>query len=165
MLEASVAQYTLSVRARVPSFTMLAMAPPLTHLAIRCADLDRSVAFSRDWGGLEVLHRRADPGADGLGLIRVAWIGTRREDGASPAFFIVLLEPHAAPGPTSLFDHLGFAVATRAEVDAYAVRGKTAGILHWPAEDHGAVVGYLCAVKDPDGNVVEFSCGQELAFS
>ena len=137
-------------------------APLFTHIAIRCADLDRSISFYREWCGLEVLHQRADPSADGHGVIRVAWVGRRPRNGGNPAFVIVLLEPHARPGPTSLFDHLGFALDSRAAVDALAARAQAAGLLHWSAEDHGPVVGYLCAVQDPDGNVVEFSHGQHL---
>jgi hypothetical protein len=32
--------------------------------------------------------------------------------------------------------------------------------LAWEAGDNPAPVGYLCAVSDPDGNVIEFSFGQ-----
>ncbi|MCZ7647053.1 MAG: VOC family protein [Planctomycetota bacterium] len=147
---------------------MNAPAPPpgfkLTHVALRCGDLERSVAFYRDWCGLTVIHRREDSSPDRKGTIKVAWLG--RPPGPStpwPAdFWIVLLEMPKPPGATSLFDHLGFDAASRAEVDAIAARAQAAGILHWPAEDLGHVVGYLCSVKDPDGNVVEFSHGQTL---
>ena len=136
--------------------------PLLTHVALRCADLDRSIDFYLRWCGLEVLHRRADPALDGKGLMHVAWLGRRPQPGVQSDFVIVFLQVRTPPGATSLFDHLGFSVPSRAEVDALAERGTAEGLLHWPAEEHGPMVGYLCAVKDPDGNVVEFSCGQKL---
>ncbi|MCW8128865.1 MAG: VOC family protein [Planctomycetota bacterium] len=138
------------------------MKPLLTHIAMRCADMDRAIAFYKSWCDLDVLHRRADPAPDGKGLMQVAWLGRPAKPGENPAFVLVLLETRVPPGATSLFDHLGFAVASRADVDALAERGKAEGIIHWTAGDAGPVVGYLCAVKDPDGNVVEFSFGQKL---
>ena len=49
----------------------------------------------------------------------------------------------------------------RTEVESLAARAKAAGLLHWPAEDNGPVVGYRCGLKDPDGHVAEFSIGQQ----
>ncbi len=49
-----------------------------------------------------------------------------------------------------------------AEVDAAAEVGRSSGCLHWEPERHPPPVGYLCALTDPDGNVVEFSYGQGL---
>ena len=137
-------------------------APGLTHIALRCSDLERSIDFYTRWCGWEVLHRRADPAPDGKGVVPVGWLGRPPAPGAQPEFVMVLLQTRVAPGATSLFDHLGFAVGSRAEVDALAAQGQVEGNLHWPSADHGGVVGYLCAVKDPDGNVVEFSVGQKL---
>ena len=135
--------------------------PLWTHLALRCANLDRSLEFYTRWCDLQVVHRRADPAPDGQGPVRVAWL-SRAQAGTNADFWMVLLETRKAPGATSLFDHLGFAVATRAEVDALAERARAEGILHWPPADNGPVVGYLCGIKDPDGNVVEFSVGQHV---
>jgi catechol 2,3-dioxygenase-like lactoylglutathione lyase family enzyme len=58
------------------------------------------------------------------------------------------------------FGHLGIQLATRDEVDIVAQRARLEGCLVWEAEDNPAPVGYLCAVSDPDGNVIEFSFGQ-----
>ena len=38
--------------------------------------------------------------------------------------------------------------------------GRAEGCLHWEAEQLPPPIGYLCALTDPDGNVVEFSFGQ-----
>ena len=135
--------------------------PLWTHLALRCSNLDRSIEFYIRWCGLQVVHRREDPSPDGHGAMRVAWL-SRVQEGSRPEFWMVLLEVRKAPGATSLFDHLGFALGARAEVDALAERARSEGILHWPPSDNGPVVGYLCGIKDPDGNVVEFSVGQRL---
>ena len=62
----------------------------------------------------------------------------------------------------SPFAHLGFDVDTPAAVDATAEAGRSSGCLHWEPADHPPPVGYLCALTDPDGNVVEFSFGQGL---
>ena len=43
-----------------------------------------------------------------------------------------------------------------------AARGREAGILVQAAVDAGPIVGYLCMLRDPDGNIVEFSHGQPI---
>ena len=136
------------------------MSPLWTHLAIRCSNLDRSMEFYKRWCSMQVMHMRSDPAPDGKGSVRVAWLSGA--PGSPKEFWMVLLEVRQAPGRTSLFDHLGFSLQTRGEVDELARRAEAEGILHWPPADNGPVVGYLCELKDPDGNVVEFSVGQHL---
>ena len=58
------------------------------------------------------------------------------------------------------FAHIGIEVPTRAEVDELAARGEAEGCLAWPATDMPPPIGYICALTDPDGNVVEFSHNQ-----
>lgn len=130
-----------------------------THIALATRDLDATLAWYAEWTPLVCLHDRHDP--DG----RTAWIG-HPPDPEMPAhpFVIVLIER----GDT--FDevatvlqplaHFGFEMVDRAAVDEVARRAESAGILHWPATDLGPPVGYICAVFDPDGNVVEFSHDQ-----
>ena len=60
------------------------------------------------------------------------------------------------------FSHLGFAMESRAAVDAVAARAKDAGLLAWPPRDEAYPVGYYCGIRAPDGNVVEFSYDQPL---
>lgn len=136
--------------------------PQLTHVAIRCHDVDRSIRFYEEWCDLELLHRRTEPKRDGSGERRVAWLGPRMRDGSSSRFWIVLFEIGQSTGPTSLFDHLGFDLDSREAVDKIAEKAKAAGIIHWPPKYRGLVAGYLCGIRDPDGNVVEFSCGQTI---
>ena len=131
----------------------------LTHIALAARDLDATLAWYEEWTPLSVVHDRHDP--DG----RTAWIGHPVTPGSGEhPFVIVLIER----GDT--FDevatvlqplaHLGFEMPDRAAVDAIAERAAAAGNLHWPAADLGPPVGYVCAVLDPNGNVVEFSHDQ-----
>lgn len=56
-------------------------------------------------------------------------------------------------------------VPTRDDVDAAADRARDAGCLHWEPRQMPGPVGYICALTDPDGNVVEFSHGQKVFTS
>ncbi len=130
------------------------MRPVLTHLALHVRTLPASVAFYRDFCGLEKVHGR------GHGDERVVWLA---EPGRGESFVLVLIA--AGPGRVQAendFSHLGFALASRAEVDAVAARAEAAGNLIWPPRDEPYPVGYYCGVRDPDGNAVEFSYGQPL---
>ena len=71
-----------------------------------------------------------------------------------------------AQGLLTPFGHLGIEVPDRADVDAMADRARAMGALHWePRDVKGAQVGYVCAFKDPDGNVVEISHNQHVLAS
>jgi catechol 2,3-dioxygenase-like lactoylglutathione lyase family enzyme len=88
----------------------------------------------------------------------VAWVA---EPGHDEDFVFVLIERAGhRPQPDDDFGHLGFALDSRAAVDTVAQRaGKN---LVWPPGDHPYPTGYFCGVRDPDGNIVEFSFGQPL---
>jgi catechol 2,3-dioxygenase-like lactoylglutathione lyase family enzyme len=53
-------------------------------------------------------------------------------------------------------------VSSRAAVDEIAARAQGEGLLEQGPTDAGGIVGYLCIVRDPDGNLVEFSHGQPI---
>lgn len=131
----------------------------LTHLALPTRDLDTTLAWYATWTPLVCLHDRRDHEG------RTAWIG-HPVDAEAPShpFVIVLIERRDGfdEVATTLapLAHLGFELPDRAGVDEIAARAEAAGILHWPAGDLGPPVGYVCAVLDPDGNVVEFSHDQ-----
>jgi len=127
--------------------------PTLTHIALGVRDLDRTIAFYRKHCALHVVHER-DEG------MRVVWLGEHPTD----VHFVIVLFPAPgddAPGPHTL-QHLGFAVGSRAEVDAAAEAARAEGILRIEPNYAGPVVGYFCIVEDPDGNSVEFSYGQPI---
>ena len=126
----------------------------MTHLALHVADLEASIAFYTAYCGLRIVHDRISNGD------RIVWMA---EGGREDRFVIVLI-PGGERRPQSEDDygHLGFAVESRQGVDRIAERGRREGILVWPPTEAPYPVGYFCAVRDPNGNVVEFSFGQPL---
>lgn len=126
----------------------------LTHIALHVRDLDACIAFYSDYCGLAMVHDRQDESG------RVVWLAepNRAED------FIIVLIP-GGPGRDQGegdYSHLGFALDSRAAVDAIAAKADADGRLAWPTREEPYPVGYYCGVRDPDGNMVEFSYGQPL---
>jgi catechol 2,3-dioxygenase-like lactoylglutathione lyase family enzyme len=136
------------------------MTPTLTHVALHVRDLAACIAFYREYCGLGCVHERdAGDGGDG-GDPQVVWLA---EPGRAQEFILVLL----AGGPgrdqgEGDYSHFGFALDSRAAVDAIAEKAKAAGCLLWQPREEPYPVGYYCGVRDPDGNAVEFSYGQPL---
>ena len=130
------------------------MKPILTHIAIQVRSLDDSIGFYREFCGLHVVHDRGSGGG------RVVWLAS---PGDEDRFIYVLMEgTHRPPQAEKDYSHLGFALASRQEVDDIARRAKAAGCLVWAPRDEPYPVGYYCGLKDPDGYFVEFSYGQPL---
>ncbi len=127
----------------------------LTHYALHVRDIDASIAFYRRFCGMEIVKRHGGETGDAT-----VWLGRSADD---PGLVIVLVQggKHHAQSPRDM-THYGFSVETREAVDAIAEIGEAEGILHWTPRDLGPDAGYLCALRDPDGYVVEFSFGQEL---
>jgi catechol 2,3-dioxygenase-like lactoylglutathione lyase family enzyme len=133
----------------------MAQAPTLTHIALHVRDIDACVRFYRDFCRLTQVHAR-DDGQGG----RVIWMA---EEGREQAMILVLLSGGRGRQPaTGDYSHLGFACASREEVDRLAAAARSAGLLIWEPRREPFPVGYYCGVKDPDGTVVEFSFGQPL---
>jgi len=131
------------------------MQPTLTHVALHVADIERCIAFYREVCGMDVVHERAASSGE-----RIVWMA---EPGREREFVFVLLP--GGPGAARRegdYSHLGFAVASRAEVDRFAELGRARGCLVVPQVQDAYPVGYFCCLQDPDGNVVEFSYGQPL---
>ena len=95
---------------------------------------------------------------------RSAWLSNPGQ--VVDPFVVVLVEPPGASGATgptlAPFAHIGIEVPERADVDRIAERGRELGCLHWAPRHVAEHVGYVCALVDPDGNVVEFSHGQRV---
>jgi catechol 2,3-dioxygenase-like lactoylglutathione lyase family enzyme len=130
-----------------------------THVALPVRDLPSSLDWYARWTPLVCVHDRSDEEG------RTAWLG-HPIDPAAPAhpFVLVLIEKTegfddvaTVLGPLA---HLGFEMTSRRAVDAIAEQARAEGVLHWDVTDHGPPVGYICAIVDPDGNVVEFSHDQ-----
>jgi catechol 2,3-dioxygenase-like lactoylglutathione lyase family enzyme len=126
----------------------------LTHIAVRTRDVDASVGFYTRYAGLHVVHERQDGG------VRVVWLSHSKSE---PDFAVVLLQMSHEPMPEPAApDHLGFAVASRAEVDRVGELARGEGRLKLGPLDAGPIVGYIVLVRDPSGVTCEFSHGQTL---
>lgn len=130
----------------------------LTHVAFQVADIQRTIDFYARYTRMRVVHER--PGARGGS--RVVWL--REEEGLGPLTLVIFEREVPAPDEARhpVLNHLGFAVESRAAVDAIARQAAAEGILVLAPADHGDVVGYICEIVAPDGTVLEFSHGQRL---
>ncbi|MES2818172.1 MAG: VOC family protein [Pseudomonadota bacterium] len=130
------------------------MRPTLTHIALHVPDLDACIAFYEDFCALRVIHQRAGKGS------RIVWMA---EPGNEQRFIFVLMPGGQYRQPAADdYSHLGFALSSRAAVDAIAARAQAVGCLLWPPREEPYPVGYYCGVRDPAGSAVEFSFGQPL---
>lgn len=128
------------------------MAPRWTHVVLKVADLDRSIAFYERFCGLEVVR-------DGRPAGHTVWLAPPGRGPGPPPFVLVLYRT----GIDFRLDHLGFQCAAREEVDRIAAEGRRAGALAEPPTDFGGDIGYVMMLRDPDGHRVEFTFGQPLA--
>jgi catechol 2,3-dioxygenase-like lactoylglutathione lyase family enzyme len=128
------------------------MATRWTHVVLKVADLDRSIAFYARFCALDVVRDgRLDGG-------HTVWLAPRTGD--DPPEFVLVLYLHPADGR---IDHLGFQCDTRDEVDQVAAEARRRDILVEPPFDGGGDIGYVTQIRDPDGHVVEFTHGQPIA--
>jgi lactoylglutathione lyase len=132
--------------------------PRWTHVALPSSDLDASVAWYRRYTPLVVLDRRDD--ADG----ETVWLSHDRQ--VENPFVLVLVMLHANRGQRQPqlgpFAHLGIEVPERDDVERIAAMARDDHCLAWEPTDLPPPVGYVCAVNDPDGNVVEISYDQRV---
>ena len=133
----------------------MAPASRLDHLALACRDISKTVQFYQRYAEMEVIHDRHEHG------VRVTWIRNRRDRNG---LILVLIQGQTAiktsKGP---MNHLGFHVANGHDVDLVSKLADSEGCLVEPAKNGGEILGYYCIVRDPDGNLVEFSYGQAKA--
>jgi len=133
--------------------------PRWTHVAIPVSDLDRSIEFYTALTPLVVVARNEDDSGRG------AWLSNDKQ--VESPFVLVLAEalgmdprrPIRTLGP---FAHLGIELPNKGDVDAIAERARTMGVLEWEPLQLAEHIGYVCAARDPDGNVVEFSWNQKV---
>ncbi|CAB4886920.1 unannotated protein [freshwater metagenome] len=130
--------------------------PRFTHIALPVGNISTSVEWYERYTPLRLIDLRHDPDGE------TAWLC--HPEPTDHPFIIVLVslnadegEPHGQLGP---FGHLGMELPTREAVDAMALLGRADGCLAWEPKQWPAPVGYVCALNDPDGNVVEFSFDQ-----
>ena len=121
-----------------------------------CGDLDATISWYEEFTPLVVIDRRED--AEG----QTAWLAN---PGPTDQPFVLVLvmffkdrghrQPQLAP-----FAHLGIEMPERHDVDDVAARAREAGCLTWEPHELPPPVGYICALADPDGNVIEISHNQ-----
>jgi len=62
--------------------------------------------------------------------------------------------------PLGPFAHIGIEMPTKADIDETAARGKEGGCLAFGPVQMPKQIGYICFLKDPDGNTIEYSFDQ-----
>jgi|TARA_X000001036_G_scaffold419237_1_gene438838 lactoylglutathione lyase len=130
------------------------MASRLTHLALPCHDLDATIRWYEKYTPLRKTHHRQD--SEGA----VAWLSP-----AESEIVLVFIQKNETSEPIAVLTplaHLGIALDSTNQVDRVAARGESDGCLAWEPRQESDPVGYICALSDPDGNLVEFSYGQEI---
>lgn len=133
---------------------VMTVQPHLTHVALFVKDPARTVDFYQRFAGLHLVHDRTDNGT------RVVWFSETERD---PEFVIVAIAaPPGQAGVPPHMAHFGYDVPSRAAVEEIAARAQQEGVLELAPTDAGEIVGYICIVRDPDGNLVEFSHGQPI---
>ncbi|HEY2118614.1 MAG TPA: VOC family protein [Candidatus Acidoferrum sp.] len=135
-----------------------------THLALHVRSLEESIKFYGRYTSLRPIDQHSDASSTGM---EVVWLSDDSADQLG-AFVMVLQEgtpraiPDARPQPLGSLSHLGFALASREEVDATAAIARNEGLLRFGPTFLNPYAGYLCIISDPDGHNVEFSHGQSL---
>ncbi len=134
--------------------------PTWTHLALHVKDIDKVIAWYEEYTHLRLLYREEDE--DGYG----AWLGDKTQ--ADSPFILVLAQffeghdpfapvVHPALGP---FAHIGIEVPNRQTIDDVAAKAKQGGCLILGPKQMPKRIGYICFLRDPEGNTVEFSYDQ-----
>lgn len=130
------------------------MKPKLTHIALHVEDLQACIEFYQTYCHMKVVRRRNKPPN------QVIWLAEFERE---QEFVLVLME---GGRPLEViednYSHLGFAVASKEQVNIIAAQAKKQGILVWPPRQEEYPVGYYCGLVDPNGNFIEFSYGQPL---
>ncbi len=134
--------------------------PTWTHIALRVKDVDATVAWYEKFTHFSVLARHQDE------VGRNAWIGDK-SDAENPFVLVAgqFFEGHdpfapAAHPPLGPFAHIGIELPSKEMVDEIAAKGKEAGCLAFGPMQMPEHIGYICFLKDPDGNTVEYSFDQ-----
>ncbi|WP_017298198.1 VOC family protein [Nodosilinea nodulosa] len=128
----------------------------LTHIALPVADVDRSVSFYGTYAAMAIIHQRVDAETG----VRVVWLS----DHTRP-FAIVLIEQASVQPVLTPLAHLGVGCESRQAMDALCDRARQEGCLIQAPQDSGYPIGYWAFLRDPDGNTLELSYGQEVGLT
>lgn len=131
------------------------MKTTFTHCALHVQDMDVTIAFYERFCGMKVVHSHGRNPEE-----RTVWLA---EEGREKLFVLVLVSGgEGQDRKDGDMTHFGFAVESRDDIDRVAAQARDAGCLYWEPQQLPPPVGYLCALEDPNGYVVEFSFGQPL---
>ena len=129
----------------------------LTHIALPVLDIERSIQFYSTYAGMQVVHRRIDAQTG----VAVVWLSDKTRP-----FAIVLIQTSSVNSILSPpFAHLGIGCQSRQQVDTLCDRASQEGILLEAPKDSGYPIGYWAYLRDPDGNTLEVSYGQEIGLT
>lgn len=129
-----------------------------THVAMPTGDLEKSIEFYTTMTPLVVVERFEDEAGTS------AWLSNDKQ--VETPFVMVLVcfnkDKGGRLGVLRPFAHVGVEVPTRADVDQIADKAREMGCLQWEPQYVNEQVGYVCALQDPDGNVIEISHDQKV---
>src|SRR6266536_1228680 len=114
-----------------------------THVALPTGNLDRAIAFYTEFTPLVVVERFKDAAGESVWLSQCAAGGDAIRHGARVV-------------------RQGQGKRTRRDEAALAEKAREMGVLHWEPQYVSETVGYVCALHDPDGNIIEISHNQKV---
>jgi lactoylglutathione lyase len=134
--------------------------PRWTHIALRVTDISATIDWYTKFTPLVLIDRREDENGYG------AWLGMPEK--TNNPFLMVLAQffpetdPFAGAPIATLqpFAHVGIELPSRSDVDDIAAKAEAAGCLAMPPTMMPAPIGYITMLRDPNGNMVEFSWDQ-----
>ena len=131
-----------------------------THVALRVDDIQATIDWYTSMTPLQLIDQREDDMGYG------AWLGMEGETNNPFILVIAQFFPETDPfkdAPKEVlapFAHLGVELPTKDAVDEIAARAGEADCLAMPPTMMPPPIGYICMLRDPDGNMVEFSWDQ-----
>jgi lactoylglutathione lyase len=144
----------------VPTYDIHPSEARWTHVALRVDDIDATIDWYTSMTPLTLIKKNQDDMGFG------AWLGM---PGATSNPFILVVvqflegcDPFAdAPKEVlSPFAHLGVEFPDKTSIDEVAARASEAGCLSMHPKMMPPPIGYICMLRDPDGNMIECSWDQ-----
>lgn len=129
------------------------MKPRLTHICLHVNNLQDCIEFYQRYCCLEVIDDRTSEGKGSVFMTE--------PDSQSPMILQLMLGGELIQIDPQSERHFGFEVDAEEDVDIIENMAKEDGILLFKADEYmpGA---YLCTVRDPNGNPVEFCFNHQL---
>jgi catechol 2,3-dioxygenase-like lactoylglutathione lyase family enzyme len=123
------------------------MGTKITHICLHVESIEDCVAFYRDYCKLEVIEDRS---VNGDGSIYMS-----DKDSSSKLVLQFMSGGVKQKQDGENESHIGFAVETKEAVEKIASQARLEEILFFEPDEYVSG-GYMCGVRDPNGNCVEF---------